>query len=101
MRPIFENIKEELIKGIKNVTKKTNELTALGRLKIEILTHTRDIEKIFMQIGKIVYQASSMDAIINLNSDQNLNILIKKAKELEKKLEKLKIKIERIRKEGG
>jgi chaperonin cofactor prefoldin len=101
MIPIFKNIKDELVKGIKNVSKKTNELTALGRLKIDVLTNTRDIEKTFMHIGKKVYQMSGTDSVINLESDRELNNLIRKVKELEKRLEKLNKRIETIRKQGG
>ena len=99
MRSIFDNIKDELIKGIKNVSQKTTELTAIGRIKIEILTNTRDLEKAFIEIGKIIYLSSKKNSLIDLKSDQQIASLIKRVRELEKKLEKLNIKMEKIRME--
>ena len=101
MNPLFKNIKEELAKGIKNVSEKTNELTRLGRLKIDILALTRDKDKIFLSIGEKVYKNSKTSSIIELESDRQISSLLKKVKEIEKKIRNINKKIETLRKEDG
>ena len=101
MKPILKNFKNELIKGIKNVSEKTNELTALGRLKIDILALNRDIDRSFVKIGKKVYHMVEISSIKEIESDKQLSNLIKKTKVLMKKLKDMEKRLENIRKEGG
>lgn len=101
MSILWDNIKKGIIEGIQTVSEKTEEMTNIGRLKIQILATKRDIEKNFIELGGRIYQMIDEKKEIQFQKDKQIQHLVTTIRQNEKKLENLKKEIERIRKEDG
>jgi len=97
MENLWFKIKKGLTDGYQNLSHKTEELTQIGRLKLEIIAVKRDIEKAFIELGGRVYQVFQENGEVNQLSDQEINKLVKEIKELETKLHDLEKKVEGIK----
>ena len=97
METTWKNIKKGLSNGFRNLSDKTDQMTKIGRLKIEILAVKRDIEKAFIELGGRVYHKVEEEEEKDIFPDQQINKLIKDIKSLENKLVSLEEKIQRVR----
>ena len=96
MGTTWNKFREGITEGIRNVSKKTDEMTKIGRLKIEIIALKRDIEKAFIELGGRVYHKLE-NKEKDLEADQEINKLLKDIKSFESKLKDLEEKIEQVR----
>jgi hypothetical protein len=96
MAPIWERVKSGLVDGYKLVSEKTEELTKIGRLKLDIIATKRDIEKTMIELGGRVYHKADKKEMINLDKDTALQDLVRKIKKYEQKLKKLNDEINHI-----
>ena len=97
METNWNKFKKGVSDGIRNLSEKTEEMTKIGRLKIEIIAVKRDIEKAFIELGGRVYHQVEEKNEKEIFSDQRINKLIKDIKSLEVKLTNLEEKIQRVR----
>jgi hypothetical protein len=97
MGTIWEKIKKGVSEGYQSVSDKTEEMTRIGRLKLEILAIKRDIEKDFIELGGRFYQAVDNKKQKDILTDQQVMELVKKIKKSEDKLKSLEEKIIQIR----
>ena len=88
------------IRDSNNISEKAEEVTKIGRIKIEIIAAKRDIEKLFVELGGRFYDNFDSKKI-DLYKDKEISDLIGKVKEKEMELEGLKEKIDKIKKEDG
>jgi len=100
MTDFWDSLKKNLSDGIKKVSAKTEELTQIGRLKIEVIAVKRDIEKSFIELGGRIYHQFDQDDSYDLKKDENIQNLIKNIKDLEKKMKKLEKEIAKVQSEG-
>jgi hypothetical protein len=96
MGTTWKKIKKGMSDGFQNLSDKTDEMTQIGRLKIEIIALKRDIEKAFIELGGRVYHQWG-EKENDLLSDQRIKKLVKDIKVLETKLQSLQAKIEKVR----
>jgi len=97
MEITWNKIKKSVSVGYQNLTEKTNEMTQIGRLKIEMIAVKRDIEKAFIELGGQVYHNLKRKPKDDLRSDQRIKNLVKDIESLELKLKTLENKIEQVR----
>ena len=98
METLWEKIRKTVIEGVTVAAEKTEELTKLGKGKIEILNTKRKISAKFTELGSILY-----DAIKEGNTDEAVKTtkveeLINAVKELESELESKEQKFEEMKK---
>ncbi|MFQ5710088.1 MAG: hypothetical protein ACE5HO_21755, partial [bacterium] len=55
MSNLWEDITKTIREGVDTVVEKTEELTKIGRIKVDILNIKRKIEKQFTELGGKVY----------------------------------------------
>jgi len=100
MSKFFNSLSKIVVDGYNNISDKAEEVTKIGRVKIEIIAMKRDIEKLFVELGGRFYN-NFEDKKTDLRKDEEILNLIQQVKEKEKQLEILKTKIEKIKKEDG
>ena len=81
---------------MQTVSEKTEELSKIGRLKIQIIAVKRDIEKNFTDLGGRVYEMLNSRSKTGVDKDPEIIGIVAAIKELEKKLEKLEENVEAI-----
>ena len=87
MGDLWEKIRKSVIDGVQIAAEKTEELTKLGKIKIEILNIKRKISKNFTELGGITYEAiKEGTAKEELESDK-VNTIIETLKGLDSELE--------------
>jgi hypothetical protein len=96
MNTFWESLKKSIQEGVHSVSEKTDELTKIGRLKIEIIAVKRDIEKSFMELGGRVYESLKSETKISLTRNTEIQNLAKKISGFEEKLEQLETEIRQI-----
>jgi hypothetical protein len=92
MGSMWTKIKKSLSAGYQNLSEKTNEMTQIGRLKIEMIAIKRDIEKAFIELGGRVYHKYGKKPQEDLFTDQDIQRVIKDIKALELKLKRLEVR---------
>ncbi len=98
-KTLWENLKKGLEQGIKTITEKTEELTEMGRLKLEIMSLKREIEKDFVELGGRIYQMIKENKGGNLTQNSEIQTLVEKVKTEEKKLDEYNQKWEKMTKD--
>jgi hypothetical protein len=100
MSKFFNSLSKIVVEGYNNISDKAEEVTKIGRIKIEIIASKRDIEKLFVELGGRFYNNFDSKKT-DLFKDDEIIKLIDKVKKKEKELDVLKKKIEKIKKEDG
>jgi hypothetical protein len=98
-KTLWENLKKGLEQGIKTITEKTEELTEMGRLKLEIMSMKREIEKDFVELGGRIYQMMKENKSVNVTQNSEIQALVEKVKTEEKKLDEYNQKWENMKKD--
>ena len=98
-KSLWENLKKGLEQGIKTITEKTEELTELGRLKLEIMSIKREIEKNFVELGGRIYQLMKENKSENMDQNIEIKAVVDKIKVQENKLDEYNKKYEKMKKE--
>jgi len=76
---------------------RTEEVTKLGKVKLDIFQIKRNIDKVFTDLGRCVYNLLGEEAK-NIEKNKSVKSYIDKIKTLEKNLEEMEEKCERIKK---
>ena len=101
MSELWIKLKKNLTDSYQSLSQKTEELTRIGRLKLEIIAIKRDIEKAFIELGGRVYQAFEDKIQDQLHCDENLLKVVKTIREYQKKLKSIEKKIEEVKEQGN
>jgi len=96
METFWDRIKQNLDAGFKTVSRKTEELTRIGRLKLEIVAVKRDIEKAFIELGGRLYHKIDQDGVYDTKDDQDIRSLVEQIRGFEDRLENLEKKIKEV-----
>jgi len=100
MSLLWDKIKKNLVDSFSIAIDKTEELTSVGRLKLEILQLEHRLDEKFAQLGKYIYQKMSENPE-DILSDSRLKELRKEVKELETQLNEKEKELCRIKTEDG
>jgi len=96
MESNWEKFRTNFRAGMKMVSKKADELTRIGRLKLEIVAVKRDIEKGFIELGGRLYHKIDQEQKYEIKEDSEVMGLITKIRGHEDRLEDLEDKIKEI-----
>ncbi|MDQ7066427.1 MAG: hypothetical protein Q9P90_19510 [candidate division KSB1 bacterium] len=94
---LFEDVLSSVKDGLNKLAQKTDQLTQIGRIKLDIISIKRDIEKQFTELGGRVYQLyrnKNEDVL----ADDEVKGFINRIEELETRLEAKKEELEKVQK---
>lgn len=97
---LWEKIKKGLKDSFYHALEKSEEITSLGRLKLDILQLHEKIEAQFAELGGYLYHQQQLGRI-KLNSDEHIQKILEKIQQLETELKEKEAELERIRDEEG
>lgn len=100
MTIIWEKIKKNIVETLNDAIDKTEELTSVGRIKLEILQLEHRIDEQFTELGKLVYLRFSKNPDIQAPTGKVADIK-KEIDDLEVKLREKEKELVRIREEDG
>jgi len=86
MSTLWDDIAKTIREGVDTVVGKTEELTKIGKTKVEIINIKRNIEKNFAELGGKVYQLIVEEKQTKIASNVDVKNLIDLVKSLEKEL---------------
>ena len=87
MKDLWEKIRKSIIEGVSVATEKTEELTKLGKVKLEILNIKRKISKAFAELGGITYDSIKTGNTDEVIKSSNVKELVNTLKGLETELD--------------
>jgi archaellum component FlaC len=97
MAALWDRVRKSLREVGQAATEKTEEGIKIGRRKLEIANINRKIEKSFAELGGRVYQMLEEQKKADVASDEEVQTLITRIKELEKSTKSVEREIERIK----
>ena len=100
MTVLWDKIKKSVIDTLSEAIDKTEELTSVGRIKLEILQLEHRLDERYTELGKFVYKNFSEQPGI-LVLEGKVSELKKAIDELEKQLREKEKELGRIREEDG
>jgi len=62
MQNTIDTMLRKLRSAANTASKKTNEIVGISRLKLQIISHNNEIEKLYKRIGSLVYESSKNGA---------------------------------------
>ncbi len=97
MANLWDDIAKTIREGVDTVVEKTEELTRIGRIKVDILNIKRNIDKNFSELGGRVYHLLVEENKRQVAGDKEVKELLECIKILEKELNAKKAELEGIR----
>jgi hypothetical protein len=98
MSSLWEDITRTIREGVDTVVEKTEELTKIGKIKVDIINIKRNIEKNFAEMGGKTYHLIVEEKKNQISKDKEIMELVECVKLLEKELEDKKKDLENVKK---
>ena len=95
MASLLDSIRD----GLELVVDKTEEYTKIGKLKVDIFTTKRNIEKQFTELGGRVYDLINLEKTDSVQDDEEVKKIIDELKELEAQLVEKEANIKTVKEE--
>ncbi len=99
MGTLFEDLRDGFRDGIAFVADKTDEYTKISKLKIDMLSLKRNIEKLFAELGGRTYELLHGETTESVPEDEEVKKLVEQISELEEELDSKKEEIKSIKAE--
>ncbi len=97
MANLWDDIAKTIREGVDTVVEKTEELTRIGRIKVDILNIKRNVEKNFSELGGRVYQLISKEKKTAISTDKEAKEIIECIKILERELDDKKSELAKVK----
>jgi Skp family chaperone for outer membrane proteins len=97
MSSLFEDLQPGLRDGIDFIVDKTDEMSKIGKAKIDMLSIKRNIEKLFSELGGRFYEKMSSRKKVDLQTDEEIARLVAEIKQQEKNLDQKKDEIKKVK----
>ncbi len=91
---LWDDIRQGFKDGVQYTVQKTEELTRIGRLKLDIHSQKKKIERRFTELGGLVYECLRVEDHENLEVDAAMHTVVLDLRELEQKLQELEQDLE-------
>ena len=92
----FDDAVQKIQEGMSALAAKTDELTQKGKIKFEIMSLKRDIDKNFTELGKVVYSLLTNEAKSTIAEDDSVKSIQGKLDGLNEKLSAKKSEYESV-----
>ncbi len=93
----WDDIAKSIRDGVDTVVEKTEELTKIGRIKVDIINIKRNIERNFSDLGGKVYHLIVDDGTTQIAGNSEVKEIIARVQELEKTLQDKNKELERVK----
>jgi len=97
MANLWDDIAKTLREGVDTVVEKTEELTKIGKIKIDILNIKRNVQKNFSELGGRAYQLIAKEKKTEISTDKEAKEIVECIKILEKELDDKKSELEKVK----
>ena len=97
MAKLWDDIAKTIREGVDTVVEKTQELTKLGKIKVDIINIKRNVEKNFSKLGGHVYHMIVEESKTQISGDKEVKELVDCIKILENELAEKKAELQNIR----
>jgi len=97
MANLWDDIAKTIREGVDTVVEKTEELTKIGKIKVDIINIKRNIEKNFSELGGKVYHLIVEEKKTQIAGDKEVKELIDCVKILEKELQDKNVELKNIK----
>jgi len=97
MANLWDDIAKTIREGVDTVVEKTEKLTKMGKIKIDILNIKRNVEKNFSELGGRVYHLIIKEKNTAVSADKEAREIIECIKILEKELDDKKSELEKVK----
>ena len=97
MANLWDDIAKTIREGVDTVVEKTEVLTKIGKIKIDILNIKRNIEKNFSELGGRVYQLITKEKDTEISTDKEAREVIECIKIIEKELDDKKSELAKVK----
>jgi len=95
MASLLDSIRD----GLELVVDKTEEYSKIGKIKVDIFTTKRNIEKQFTELGGLAFDLLTGDDPKSLQKDEKIVKLVEEIKALEAELKEKETEIENVKEE--
>ena len=95
MASLLDSIRD----GLELVVDKTEEYSKIGKLKVDIFTTKRNIEKQFTELGGRVYDLINLEKTDSVQDDEEVKKFIEEIRALEKQLVEKEAEIDVVKEE--
>jgi len=99
MSTLWEDIKRAVKGGYITAAGKTEELTKIGKTRLDIASSKRKLDKKFNELGSTVYRQLSDETTTEEEKSSRINELVKEIRQLEQEIKENEQKIEAIKAE--
>lgn len=96
MANLWEDIQKTIRDGVTSIAEKTEELTKIGKAKVEVLNIKRQIERQFADLGGKVYHLIAEEGSTRIAGDPEVKDDIAEIQRLEKQLKGKRKEIEEL-----
>jgi len=90
---------ERVKAGLSVAAREAEDLTKIGKLRLEMLTTKRNIDRAFSELGGRVYDMLTGEQKRSVPADKQVKELIERIKKLEEELERKESQLGRVREE--
>ncbi len=97
MSNLWDDIAKTIREGVDSVVEKTEELTKIGKTKVDIMNIKRNVEKNFSELGGKVYHLIIEEKKTQITSDKDVKEIIDCIKILEKELQDKNVELKNIK----
>ncbi len=95
MASLLDNIRD----GLELVVDKTEEYGKIGKLKVDIFSIKRNIEKQFTELGGRTYEILNGEGPKTVAKDEEVKKIVEELQGLEKQLQEKEVEIEKVKEE--
>lgn len=100
MASLWDDIAKTIREGVDTVVEKTEELTRMGKIKVDIINIKRNVEKNFTELGGRVYHLMAEQNKTQISGDKEVKKILDSIKLLEKELQEKKAELEKVGKKA-
>lgn len=102
MSNLWDDIARTIREGVDTVVEKTEELTKIGKIKVDIINIKRNVEKNFSELGGKVYHLIVEESKTKVAAQKEVKEIIECVKILEQELQEKNLELKKIKsKENG
>ncbi|MFQ5651610.1 MAG: hypothetical protein ACE5IY_16865 [bacterium] len=97
MATLWDDIAKTIREGVDTVVEKTEELTKIGKIKVDIINLKRSVDKNFSELGGKVYHLILDGNKTQIASDSDVKEIVERVKKLEAQLDEKNEALERVK----
>lgn len=100
MANLWDDIARTIRDGVETVVEKTEELTKIGKIKIDIINIKRNVDKNFSELGGKVYHLIVEENKTEVTDQKDIQDIIESVKILQNELDEKNLALKKIKSKG-